>query len=140
MTLDEIAATLPNGFHDAELQTVAIDYPTSEARLILDLWIGDMGGTEAERESYRLAEVTLSGLAFWISEPPDARYPYSDIGAHRIDIGSVDTLKSKRPAELPPAPIGTFTNWIYVTDWNAFIYFAAKRASLEWRGAATLRH
>jgi hypothetical protein len=40
MTLDELAVSLPNGFHDAELKTLALDYERREARLVLDLWSG----------------------------------------------------------------------------------------------------
>ena len=59
MTLDELARTLPNGFHDAEVSTATLDYARGEARLILDVWIGDMEAPAKERETYRLAELTF---------------------------------------------------------------------------------
>ena len=71
MTFDDLAISLPNGFHDAELKSIMIDYTRREARLILDIWVADDVSME-EREAYRPAEVTLSGLLFWVSEPPDA--------------------------------------------------------------------
>jgi len=53
----ELADTLPNGLHDAELAMLKIGFVTREVRLELDIWIGD----EAEREAYRRTEIRLSG-------------------------------------------------------------------------------
>jgi hypothetical protein len=71
VTLSELAASLPNGLHDANLGTVSLDFLTREARLELDIWIGD----EAEMEAYRRAEIKLSGLHYWVSEPPTRGSP-----------------------------------------------------------------
>jgi hypothetical protein len=139
MTLDEIAASIPNGFHDAELNSLTIDYAKREARLILDIWVADDQENPEELESYRPAEVTLSGLVFWVSEPPDPRYPYGKPGAQRIDIGPLATLERKETLHLPPVPPGAFANWVFVTDWNAFVYVAAEGARLKWLGSRTVR-
>jgi hypothetical protein len=139
MTLDELAPSIPNGFHDAELNTFAIDYTRREARLILDIWVADDLQNPDEIETYRLAELALSGLAFWISEPPDANYPYGEAGELIIDIGPMASLESKRSAQLPAPPAGAFVNWIFVANWNAFIYVAAEDARLEWLSGRTVR-
>jgi len=141
MTLDELAASLPNGFHDAELSALTIDYTKSEARLVLDVWIGDMGAKpDGEREAYRLAELALSGLLFWVSEPPHADYPYDIASGLKIDIGPLERCDGKDRAKLPPIPVGAFENWVFVDDWNAFAYVAAKDASLKWLSDKTIRH
>jgi hypothetical protein len=139
MTPDEIAASLPNGFHDAELKSLAIDYVKREARLILDMWIGEMQ-PEEERETYRLAEFTLSDLLFWVTEPPHPDYPFKEAGAQRIDMGALETLPQRDAVKLPPLPQEYFGNWIFVVSWNAFIYFAAKNSELKWLGVPTIRH
>jgi hypothetical protein len=139
MTLDEVAASIPNGFHDAELNTFTIDYTKREARLILDVWVADNQEKPEKIESYRLAEVTLSGLVFWVSEPPDPRYPYGEPGAQRIDIGPIATFERKEALRLPPVPAGAFANWVFVTGWNAFIYVAAEDARINWLGSKTVR-
>ena len=58
MTFQQIADSLPNGFHDAELQRFEMDYVHRKLRFDLEVWIGDMNSTQA-RELYRPARVTL---------------------------------------------------------------------------------
>jgi hypothetical protein len=139
MTLDGLADSLPNGFHDAELHAVAIDYVKSEARLILDIWVADDVKNPDEIESYRLAEIILSDLVFWVSEAPDSRSPYGEAGPLTIDIGPMANLETKEPLQLPPLRSGAFANWIFVTDWNAFIYLAAQDSRLRWLADEVVR-
>ena len=135
MTMDELIASLPNGLYDAELGTVAIDFANRTVRLDLNIWVGD----DEELEAYRRAQVTLSGLLFWVSEPPDPSYPFASPRPLWIDAGPLtDDLPEKQPA-LPPVPQGAFANWLFVRDWNAFIYVAAEDASLTWLGDRTIR-
>jgi len=133
MTIDELAASLPNGFHDARLKAVSIDYVNCVATLELDVWIGELeAASYSEREKYRPGRVRLSGLIFWVCEPPGIGYPY-DIGRGlRIDTGTMQTLATPPSMPLPSAPQECFINWIFVADWNAFIYVAARDALLTW--------
>ena len=79
MTLEELAASLPNGFHDAYIKGISIDYVSGTASFDLELWVGDDSAErKEEREVYRDARVTLSDLLFCVIEPPDSRYPYYD--------------------------------------------------------------
>ena len=79
---------------------------------------------------------SLSGLQFWVSEPPDSAYPFDKARPVRIDVGPLtQDVPVKRPA-LPSIPADAFANWMYVSDWNGFIYLAAKQASFAWRGAS----
>jgi hypothetical protein len=134
MTIDELDALLPNGLHDAKLESVAIDFGARTARLDLDIWVGD----DEEREAYRRAQITLSGLLFWVSEPPDPLYPFSSPRAMWIDAGPLtDKIPEKQPA-LPPIPQAAFANWIFVRDWNSFIYVAAIDSSLTWLGEGAI--
>ena len=136
MTLEELADTLPNGFHDAEVRQLNIDYVKREARLLLDLLVGDPSAqTEELREGYRQAEVKLSGLLYWVIEPPDARYEYGKAGTLWIDAGALGSDEPQPSVKLPePLPSGAFASWIFVQDWNAFMYVAAMDASIEWKG------
>ncbi len=132
-TLDVLSASIPNGLHDAELKTLAIDYVKREVRLSLNISVGDLDAVaEAEREAYRHAEVILSGLIYYVCEPPDAGYPYDRGGSVRIDIGAMQTLTQPASMTLPPVPTTAFVNWIFVNEWNAFIYVAAQDARLRW--------
>ena len=135
MTLDELDGLLPNGLHDAYLQTVAINFTDRTVRLDLDIWVGD----DEEREAYRRAQVTLSGVLFWVSEPPEPLSPFLSPGPLWIDAGPLTDKIPKKQSSLPPVPQGVFVNWIFVRDWNAFIYVAAEEASLTWLGDRTIR-
>jgi hypothetical protein len=86
MTFEEIAASLPNGFHDAELQRFEMDYVHRTLRFDLVVWIGDMDDSR-RRELYRPARLTLDNVAFLVIEPPDINYPWLKAGAITIDTG-----------------------------------------------------
>ena len=129
MTLDELAISLPNGLHDAELHKCTIDYAARSVQLVLKLWVGK----PEQMELYRPAIIDLTGLHFWIVEPPDHDYP----GTYTyliIDTGDVSALKSKPASHLPDVPKPAFVNWIYVNQWNAFMYVAAENANHRWTG------
>jgi len=136
-TLDDLSANLPNGFHDAKLKRLLIDYAKREARFIADIWVGDIS-TE-QREAYRLAEITLSGLLFWVSEPPATNQASDTAGGERIDIGSLSELKEKPSLNLPLVPDSAFVNWVFITEWNAFFYVAAQDAALKWLNESRVR-
>jgi len=130
MTLATIAAQLPNGFHDAHLRRLAVDYVDRRATLALDLSVGDVDAdAHAEREAYRPAVITISGLLWCVIEAPKTNDESRD--DLWIDAGPVSTLK-KKPS-IPASPEDAFAWWIFVNQWNAFIYIAARNASLEWQ-------
>ena len=112
MTLETIAAELPNGFHDARLRTLSIDYVSRRATLDLRVWVGDSDApVEAEREAYRPITLSISGLLWCAVEPP--RTVAGGAGDELwIDAGPMSSLKDK-PA-LPVVPDGAFAWWIFV--------------------------
>ncbi len=131
-TLDDIDQTLPNGFHDATLIAVALDFAKHEARLKLDIWVGNLDSSDdTVREAHRPAEVVLTGLLYWVSEPPESSLSDEEPSAPRIDTGKIEELPSP-PTKLPSIPSDAFRNYIYVFDWNSFIYLAARDASFSW--------
>jgi hypothetical protein len=130
VTLDTIAAQLPNGFHHALLRRIAVDYVDRRATLALNVCVGDPEGeTDGQREAYRPAIVTVSGLLWCIIEAPEANGETSD--GLWIDAGPMSTLKRKAP--IPPPADEGFAWWFFVLQWNAFIYIAGTDASLEWQ-------
>ena len=120
---------LPNGLHDAELHKCTIDYATRSVQLSLKLWVG----RPEQPEAYRPAIINLTGLHFWILEPPDPNYPGDDAWLV-IDVGEVSTLGDTPAIHLPDVPQTAFVNWIYVRQWNAFMYVAADTADHHWTG------
>ena len=132
VTLHELADTLPNGFHDAEIRTVSVDYCDQRAVLQLEVWVGSMNAPpEHGREVYRLAELELRGLAYLAMEPPDHNYPYGD----GSPIG-VDLSQRSVPVNGPPPRHGYFAACFFVTDWNSCITVSAQDAALQWAAPA----
>ena len=129
MTLDEIAAQLPDVLHDAGLRTLAIDYAANKATFGVRVCVGDPDAvTEAEREAHRAVTLTISGLLWCVIEGPGIGYTAA-VEELWIDAGSIDSLKN-RPL-LPVVPDGAFAWWIFVQQWNACIYVAGRSASVE---------
>jgi hypothetical protein len=128
MTLEEIENTLPNGFHDARINKINLDYAKRVATFYLEIWVAD--SEEETRENYRAAKLTLSGLLFCVIEAPDPKYPYHEEKALWVDAGS-SKLGDLSLTQLPePLPSGAFTHWFFVNDWNAFIHVAATDAQI----------
>jgi len=136
MTLDELYATLPNGFHDAEFLKLTIDYQKAEAQLVLDVWVAESMEAD-EREAYRLAELTLSGLLYWVADPPNDGEPLDDISYEIIDMGPLSAVEKAKA--FPELPAGAFANYIFLVISNTFIYVAARGAALKWIGEKKLR-
>jgi hypothetical protein len=135
MTLDAVESSLPNGLHDALVHSLAVDFTTRVATLHLDIWIGDMEApSRGGRETYRPARLELRGLAYLVSEPPDARYNYSEARPIKVDLCDADPT-----GPVPPLRPGDFAARFFVSAWNAFISVSARDTALEWTGSAFVR-
>jgi hypothetical protein len=134
MTLDEIDKQSPNGFHDAQLSSIELDYKNAGAKLHLNLWVGSMDDPPSEREAYREAIVAITGLCFCSIGPPDANYGFIPNGGPTEvdgDAATPDHLPTL-PELMKKAPHGTWAYRFFMGDWNSFIYIAARDAELEW--------
>jgi hypothetical protein len=85
MTLEEIADSLPNGFHDAQINSITINYVKREMSIVLEIWVAE--GPE-DSEEYRPAELKVLDFLFCVIEAPDARYTYHERKALWVDAGS----------------------------------------------------
>jgi hypothetical protein len=136
MTFEEVAASLTNGFHDAELQRFQMDYVERKLQCDLVLWIGGMDDSRS-REIYRPARLTLEDVAFLVIEPPDNSYPWSKAGRIRIDAGVGQPSQSS--SVLPPLSPEMSPAWMYLEELNTFLLFTAGNASVEWTGPEEAR-
>jgi hypothetical protein len=84
----------------------------------------------ALREAYRKARIKMTGLKFFVIEPPDPNYPYDAAEPSRIDI--CDMRKSLDRKLLQSVSEGAFLTSIWVNNWNAFAHIAAVGAELVW--------
>ena len=134
MTFSQVLATLPNGLHDAQLRRLEVDYERKRLRFELEVWVGNLRDSDS-RQSHRPAILTFSDLAYLIVEPPTAGSMPLEAETLRIDAGEGHPKQSS--SELPVPPPDTTVTWIYLTEPNTFLIFAAGEASLEWTGPAT---
>lgn len=132
MTFEQIEGTLPNGFHDAGLLELAVDYESRRAVLNLEVHVGTPDDADPER--YRRATVTVTGLHLAAIDAPDAHYPFLPDGSPLWVQGA-----SIRPgdnaaidAALAALPADSVTYRFFVVDWNSFIYLAGANAEFRW--------
>jgi hypothetical protein len=130
VTLFEIADGLPNGFHDAEIWLVQVDYSRQILRLDMELWVGSMEDPPETREAYRRAVVTVSGLRFCSLALPDAEYTFADDTKITVDL--VSSNQDLLPQELIAKANGGFIQTFFVYDWNSHIHVCGAAAELAW--------
>ena len=131
MTLEELDRILPNGFHDSEIKSIAIDYAESHVTIDISIWIATES-TEIER--YRDATLSITGLQFLTIEPPDPRYKFAANRRLRVDLAPGSSGQPLPAASAIPADC--FAARFFVADWNSFIHVAARDTSLAWAGEA----
>jgi hypothetical protein len=132
--LVEIENSLPNGFHDAFLESVNIDYTSRRGLIKLRLWVGELdAATEAEKEAYKSAELELLDLVYLVIDAPDPGSEYAKAKEVWIDGGEAKADSAPTaPVPVDLLPRGAFAYWFFVRDWNSFIHVAAKDAKLQW--------
>ncbi|HVZ74809.1 MAG TPA: hypothetical protein VHJ20_20645 [Polyangia bacterium] len=124
MNLEELEAGLPNGLHDAVLRSFSNDPVARIAEFTIDVWLGDLHSSEpSERERYRPARLELFGVAYLIVDDPK-----KDGAPVQIDACAPDDNED-RARQVPESG---FAGRFFVTEWNAFIHFAAAEARLTW--------
>ena len=126
MTIDDIEQSLPNGFHDSTITSVHVNYAQRTAEIDMQVLVS--GPDSADKEEYRPVKLSISGLLYFVIEPPD--HPYTSSEPWVADGGSSEVTEPA--SQLPkPLPAGAFTYWFFVNDWNSFIHVAALTAHLR---------
>ena len=128
MNLEEIENSLPNGFHDALIEGISVDYVARTIVISMQLSVGGPSDDENEREAYCEGLLTISQFLLCVIEPPDRQYPYANPEAVRVNSGPGNPQAEPFLQDLPP---GTFSHWFYVNEWNSFIYIVARGAKLD---------
>mgnify|MGYP000118255654 CR=1 FL=1 len=131
MTIEEIEMSLPNGLHDAILRRLTIDYGKLHAKLDIEVNIGD-NISEEQSQQYKLGYLTLDKFLFCIIESPSSIYHAKENNGVWI-TSSGPVLDPGILEKLPrPLPKGAFVHYLFINDWNAFIYISAMEAYFEW--------
>lgn len=136
MQLTEIENSLPNGFHDALVESITADYARKRIAIDLRLCVGDPDGkNKQEREGYRRGELKLLDFIYLVIDPPDLSYKYAAAKDLWIDAGEAKPNSiPPNPSPRAPLPDGAFAYWFFVRDWNSFIHVAAMEAKFQWSG------
>jgi hypothetical protein len=123
-----IASQLPNGFHDALLEALHVEFAREEVQLGFKFLVGTPDAeTEELREAMRPGLLRLTGVTSMLIEAPDPRYNFS------MDDGvSVDGGFGAYPGETVPSEDGLLRLWLFISTWNARMMFAAKSCDLVW--------
>lgn len=128
MTIEELEERegLEWGLHDATLDAIHVDY--AEMRLVVDVRV-----QYGERQDHeRRARLVVDELLFLVVEPPDLE----DDGTMQTYNGRIAPIRGLLPSaveRLPKVPPEAYGESFFVSDWNAYFHFAARKPPrLEW--------
>jgi len=132
VTFEELDEKYPNGFVDAEITSLAIDYRSRTATMQLNV----RGNPPDRPNSHEYAPATLSiKRFFYVSiEPPDAEHALvRNQLTIQVDGFPEDAKQFPLFEHVKSAlPIGAFSCRFFVHDWNSFIHIAGQDAQLSW--------
>ena len=130
MTFGEIEKKLPNGFHDAKIEHISLDYLRGTLLMKMRLLIGTPGG--GDQDEYGSAEMKVNGLYFCSIEPPDPTYPFRPNGQLLGVSGDGSGGSSPEVRELAQSlPADASYYRFFVEQWNSFIYIAASDVQIS---------
>jgi hypothetical protein len=131
VTLAQIAESLPNRFHDAEIAHLEIDYAARTLRIDMNIWVGSMDDLPERREAYRKGIVSVSGLKFCSLQLPDPNYPFAGTSGIVVeDVASSEHLLSTNL--LNKVGRDSFVQSFFVREWNSLIHVCGTAAELNW--------
>ncbi len=125
-------------FHDAKLHKIKVDYDAQELTAEFTLCVGNPDAkTEEERERHRSGILKVSGLIFWVLQPPDNNKKTKECGGLWLtDDGLIEEAPAETPKAVTSIPKPEAYGWyLYFSDINAFGYLAARDAVFEWKSA-----
>ena len=133
MTFEELEALYPNGFDDAYIDRLIVDYPNRTVEMELNLRGNPPDSPKSDK--YQRAALLLRGFYYFVVEPPDADhlwYPERSIqvNGYPEDGSQFPLFEHLRPK----LSSGAFCCRFFVHDWNAFIHVAARDAQFSWTG------
>jgi hypothetical protein len=127
VTFEELDQRFPNGFVDAELLGLTVDYQCRTARMELSLRTNPPDSPDCNE--YHRAVLSLNDFYYFVIEAPSADHLWYPQRAVQIDalaedagtFSLFDELKRKLSGDI-------FCCRFFVHDWNSFIHMAAKEA------------
>ena len=132
MSLEEIDESLPNGFHDAKLVGLEIDYVHQIAVFETNVLIGLPDEPVEIRDRYRLGTLRFSGVSFIVVDPPAANSAFLQPGAATFSWSRLDAAESPHMAALMPSDSNVQAYSFYVQKWYSSIHLAARDVGFVW--------
>lgn len=133
MYISNIALSLPNGFHDAILRSIMVDYDQACAIFTLAIWVGTI---EEERRrgavAYRGGLLHLNSLRFFSVDPTVFLSRNTQKKDILLDGGTYDDLPKQQQDLLPVIVQEKSFYWFYITTLNSFIYIDALEAKFTY--------
>lgn len=126
MTLDALADTLPNGFHDVQIGSIRLDFSNGSMVLEMSLDVTVM----RDKPCYRMATVTVTGLrSVALGALESERTPFD--GPLAASGYSVTQYKAL-PESMKSPDLKDLLYSFYLEDLNSCIYLAANHAEISW--------
>ena len=132
MTFEQLEQNLPNGFHDAAIREINVDFIARSVVVGMDLLVS--GPNDADPEVWRPGTLKLSPAYLFFVEPPDPRYSFLPNGsASKVDGDSVRVGQNKEVDRLlPMLPQNATAYRFFLEKWNAFLYLAGGGVEFTW--------
>jgi hypothetical protein len=131
MIFEELDQRFPNGFVDAHITSISVDYQKHTATLHLI-----MRGNAADSpdfDVYAPAVLTARKIYYVAIEPPDSAHL---LGPEREKItvdGLSEDMNDPHFGQFKSKlPVGVFCCRFFVHDWNSFIHIGAAEAEFSW--------
>ncbi|HEU0047498.1 MAG TPA: hypothetical protein VFQ43_07830 [Nitrososphaera sp.] len=132
MTFEELAQKLPNGFHDAEILKISMDFVNRSIVIGMNLLTGVPGDPDPER--YRPGALRVVSPYLFFIEPPDPSYHFVPDGSPINASGS--SIKVGKSAEvdrlLAVLPPNSTPYFFFLDDWNSCLYLAGASVEFSW--------
>ena len=132
MTFEELEHRLPNGFHDAAIREIGLDFKERSAVIGFDMLTG--GPDDPDPELYRPGTLRMAPVYLFFIEAPDPNYPFVPIGS-RIKVDG-DSVKVGQNADvdhlLSTLPPNATAYRFFLERWNSFLYMAGGNVEFSW--------
>jgi hypothetical protein len=131
MTLEEIEASLLNGFHDAQISGFAMSYEKLRLTLQVEILVGVPEQPHPQREAYRPGIIEFREARLFSIKLPDAKSAFRSPG--RLWFSYERTAPEVIPGELVAA-LSPATHYysLFVLDWHSSIHIAAEQVEFSW--------
>ncbi len=132
MTFEELEEKLPNGFHDAEIRKISMDFVNRSIVIGMNLLVGVPGDPDPER--YRPGTLRVVSPYLFFIKPPDPSYHFVPDGSpinasgRSVKVGQNEEVDRLLAVIPPNATVYLF----FLDDWNSCLYLAGASVEFSW--------